>query len=113
MEQKDDTSLGTAPQEPTVKVNLQATNQERLDVVLKIQLIDEKIKDIEDRKIADLNKTLERHQSKIDRLEDKISSCIPDWALNIVIAIAAALIGVLVALAFQGSGSPPSIMILK
>lgn len=113
MEAKDDTSLGTAPQEPTVKVNLQAASQEKLDVVLKIQLLDEKIKDLEDRKIADLNKTLERHQIKIDRLEDKIEESIPNWALNIVIAIAAALVSFLIALVFQGSSAPASIMILR
>lgn len=113
MEPKDDTSLGTAPQEPTVKVNLQAASQEKLDVVLKIQLLDEKIKDIEDRKIANIDKTLDRHQGKIDRLEDKLEDSIPNWALNIVIGIAAILIGFLVALVFQGSSAPASIMILR
>ena len=113
MEVKDDISLGMAPQETTGKVNLQATKQEKLDTVLKIQLLDEKIKDIEDRKINDINRTLERHQIKIDRLEDKIDSCIPHWALNVVITIAAAAIGFLIALAFQGSGAPASILIVR
>lgn len=113
MEAKDDTSLGTAPQEPTVKVNLQAASQEKLDVVLKIQLLNEKIKDIEDRKIADIDKTLHRHQDKIDRLEDKVEDSIPNWALNIVIGIAAIFIGFLVGLLFQGSSAPASIMILR
>ncbi|WP_281523312.1 hypothetical protein [Turicimonas muris] len=57
-------------------------------------------------KAKSLKEENKRHENSISKLQEKIDSCIPNWALNLVISMAAILVAVLLTMLAMKSSTP-------